>query len=86
MIAFDTESFRELIDSYQCVELITTISEIPHKVQKILGNYDFYRQQSYSAFQRFYNLDENFSKVIDKLELIIDGVQPAIDKDSKSSM
>jgi hypothetical protein len=71
MIAFETESFKKLVNSYQCVELINTINEIPQKVRKILENYDMYRQQSFSAYQRFYNLDNNFSPVIDKLEIII---------------
>ena len=74
MIAFDTESFRELVNAYRCVELITTVNEIPHKVRKILENYDLYRQQSHAAYKRFYNLDENFSQLIKKLELVIDSV------------
>jgi glycosyltransferase involved in cell wall biosynthesis len=82
MIAFDTESFRELINSYRCVELITSVNEIPHKVRKILENYDLYREESYAAYQRFYNLDDNFSKLISTLELIINGVQPVIENDN----
>lgn len=71
IIAFDTESFRELVDSYQCVELIDTMQEIPLKTRKILENYDTYREQSYLAYQRFYNLDENFSRLLNQLEQII---------------
>lgn len=78
-IAFDTESFRDLLNAFQCVELITAVNEIPYKVRKILENYDLYRQQSYAAFQRFYNLDENISKLINQLELIINDLQPVID-------
>ena len=86
MIAFDTESFRELMNCYRCIELINTMTETPQKVQKILENYDLYRQQSYAAYQSFYNLDENFSKLINNLELIINGVHLVIDKDNSSSM
>lgn len=71
MIAFDTESSRELTSSYRCAELINDFNEIPLKARKILENYDSYRKQSYAAYQRFYNLDENFSKLIDNLELTI---------------
>jgi glycosyltransferase involved in cell wall biosynthesis len=86
LIAFDTESFRELVNSYQCVELITHINETPQKVRKILENYDLYQQQSYSAYQRFYDLDENFSKLISNLEIIIYGLQSVNDNDIRSSM
>lgn len=85
MIAFDTESFRELENSYQCIELINTVNEIPGKVRKILGNYDVYQQQSYCAYERYYSLDNNFSKLINRLEQIIDKVQPAADNDYISS-
>lgn len=81
MIAFDTESFRELVGNYRCAELITTIDEIPHKVQRILGNYDLYRREAFSAFQEFYSLDENFSKLLNKLDCIINDVQSAAAKE-----
>jgi glycosyltransferase involved in cell wall biosynthesis len=71
MIIFDTESSRELVSSYRCAELIQNANEIPLKARKILENYDLYREQSYVAYQRFYNLDENFSKLIDNFGLII---------------
>lgn len=80
MIAFDTESFRELANTFRCVELITNTNEIPQKVRKILENYDSYQQHSYAAYQRFYNLDKNFSKLINQLELIINGLQSVSDK------
>jgi hypothetical protein len=86
MIAFDTESFRELVNSCQCAELITSVDVTPQKVQKILKDYDFYRQQSYSAYQRFYALDENFSKLLDKLEPIINGAQSVIGEDNTTVM
>jgi glycosyltransferase involved in cell wall biosynthesis len=85
MIAFDTESFRELESSYRCIELIAAIDETPQKVRKILGNYDLYRQEAYSAYQRFYSLDENFSKLICNLESIINGAQPVIESNDKGA-
>jgi hypothetical protein len=50
------------------------------RVKKILENYDLYREEFYAAYQRFYNLDENFSGLISELELIINGGQSLIDK------
>ncbi|MBE0688222.1 MAG: glycosyltransferase, partial [Anaerolineaceae bacterium] len=79
IIAFDTESFRELANSYQCVELINTFNEIPYTVRKILGNYDFYREESFSAYQRFYNLDDNFSRLIRELEQTVNNSLPTVD-------
>ena len=86
MISFDTESFRKLVNSCQCAELITSVDETPQKVQEILKDYDFYRQQSYSAYQRFYALDENFSKLLDKLEPIVNGAQSVIGEDNATVM
>lgn len=62
IIAFDSESFRELINTYKCGELINSIDEIPQKAEKILNDYDSYKEQSFMAFQEFYNFDKNFRK------------------------
>ena len=82
VIAFDTESFRELVNSYECVELINTVGEIPQKVHKILENYVTYKDQAHAAYKRFYNLDENFSKLISKFEQTIRVVESASHEDA----
>lgn len=64
VIAFDSESFRELMNTYKCGELIKSIDEIPQKVEKVLSDYDSYREQAYMAFKRLYDFDENFKKFI----------------------
>jgi glycosyltransferase involved in cell wall biosynthesis len=64
VIAFDSESFRELMNAYKCGELINSIDEIPQKVEKILNNYDSYKEQAFKAFKQFYDFDENFKKLI----------------------
>lgn len=74
MIAFETESFKELENNFQCLELIQTIEEMPIKVRRILNNYDLYREASFAAYQRFYQLDENFSRFINDFEKIIDSL------------
>lgn len=81
MISFDTDSFRQLVNSYQCVELINKVSEMPDKARKILGKYDSHREQAHAAYQRFYNVDNNCSRLIGELEEIIDGAQAQGDKD-----
>ena len=81
MIAFETESLRELADSYRCVELITDIDEIPHKVQKILEDYKQYRQRSFAAYERVYNLDKNFPTLMKGLEQTIDGLHSVASAD-----
>jgi glycosyltransferase involved in cell wall biosynthesis len=85
LIAFDTESFRELVSSYRCAELINNTNEIPLKVQKILANYTSYREQSFAAYQRFFNLDNNFSMLIDNLERTINRKQAIIATDDQLS-
>ena len=62
VIAFNSESFRELMNSYKCGELINSIDEIPQKVEKILNDYESYKEQAFMAFRRFYDFDENFRK------------------------
>jgi glycosyltransferase involved in cell wall biosynthesis len=62
VIAFDSESFRELMNAYKCGELINSIDEIPQKFEKILHDYDSYRKQAFMAFRQFYDFDKNFKK------------------------
>jgi glycosyltransferase involved in cell wall biosynthesis len=62
IIAFDSESFRELMNAYKCGELIDSIDEIPQKVEKILNGYDRYKEQAFMAFRQFYDFDKNFEK------------------------
>jgi glycosyltransferase involved in cell wall biosynthesis len=83
MIAFDTESFRELVGKYRCAELINNTDEIPLRARKILENYDYYREQSFAAYQRFYNVDENFTALVDNLERIMSGAQVVISPDDR---
>jgi glycosyltransferase involved in cell wall biosynthesis len=64
VIAFDSESFRKLMNAYQCGELIHSIDEIPQKVQKILADYDSYRKQAFMAHRQFFDFDRNFKKFI----------------------
>lgn len=64
VIAFDSESFRELMSAHKCGELIRSIDEIPQKVEKILADYDSYREQAFMAHRQFYDFDRNFKKFL----------------------
>ncbi len=64
VIAFDSESFRELMNAFRCGELITSIEEVPQAVEKILNDYARYREQAFMAFGQFYDFDANFEKCI----------------------
>lgn len=75
IIAFDTESFRQLFESHHCIELIATFEEIPHKVRLILENYDHYRHEAFAAYEDSYNFENNFARLIDKLESAVDSLQ-----------
>lgn len=62
VIAFDSDSFRELMNAFRCGELVGSIDEIPRKVERILSDYDSYRQGAFMAFREFYDFDKNFVK------------------------
>ena len=71
IIAFYSESFRELVSAYKCGELINSIDEIPKKAEMILQNYDNYVEQACLAFKQFYDYDCNFKKFIVDYDALI---------------
>ncbi len=75
MIAFDTESFRQLSEAHHCIEMITSFEEIPHKARIIIENYDHYRQEAFAAYEDSYNFEKNFARLIDELQSVIDSHQ-----------
>ena len=83
VIAFDSESFRELMNTYKCGELINSIDEIPQKAEKILSDYDNYREQTFMAFKRFYDLDENFKKFSFDFDFLIKNKYAAENKNER---
>lgn len=82
MITFDTESFRELSEAHRCVELISSFDEIPQKARDILNNYDFFREEAFAAYEKFYNLENNFASLIKELEGTVDSFY-AREKDNR---
>jgi len=71
VIAFDTESFRQLLVTFKCGELINNIDELPKMARRIFDNYVLYRDQAHCAFEGFYNLDANFDKFLPRFNEII---------------
>lgn len=71
IIAFESESFRELLNTHRCGEMIKSIDEIGQKTSMILQDYDRYREQAFSAFKLSYDFDENFKEFIKEYERVI---------------
>lgn len=76
LIAFRSESFSELMNNYQCGEMIDSVDEIPHKAETILKNYDHYREQAILAYHRYYDLEHNTRIFLAEFKNFID--QPVI--------
>jgi glycosyltransferase involved in cell wall biosynthesis len=68
VIAFDTASFRTLMDIHKCGELIKSIDQIPGATRSILENYDSYRREAFAAFKDFYDFDKHFPTFLTQLE------------------
>jgi glycosyltransferase involved in cell wall biosynthesis len=69
-IAFDTESYRELIEYFRCCVLIKDIQELPQAVSAILNDYSAYRTNALRAFRKYYQFETNVAQVIKQLENI----------------
>lgn len=70
VIAFDNESYRMLISRFQCGVLVDRVSDMPLAVERILDNYQYYRDNAYSAFAHLYEYDRNFTHLTDYLKNI----------------
>ncbi len=68
VIAFDTESLRELMSTHRFGELIVQADAIPLAVRRILADYDVYRREAHAAFREFYDLDRNFPLFLSQFE------------------
>jgi glycosyltransferase involved in cell wall biosynthesis len=71
VIAFDTESFRQLIKSHKCGELIRSVDEIPESARHILSNHELYECEAHAAFEQFYNFDKNFARFRSQFEVTL---------------
>lgn len=74
IISFRNESYEELFENFKCGEMIETLEEFPEAFQRILQNYELYREECFKAFYRYYNFDENIKPVVK----YIDGLKISI--------
>jgi glycosyltransferase involved in cell wall biosynthesis len=63
IIAFDMGNYRELMDSYRCGELISNINELPKAVEKILKDFDEYREEAFAAYGALYRYEKYFETI-----------------------
>lgn len=70
-ISFESESFRELLNTHRCGEMINSIDEIPQKASMILRDYESYREQAFLAFKRHFDFDQNFKSFIKDYSTLI---------------
>ncbi|EKD59316.1 MAG: Glycosyltransferase, partial [uncultured bacterium] len=63
VIAYANESYELLMEHYRCGELIRDMSELPAAVERIEADYEGYRENALSAFERFYRCENNLRSV-----------------------
>ena len=68
IIALDTESWRVLIDTHKCGELVHSVNDIPDATRRILINYELYEREAHAAYKQFYNFENNFAKFRSQFE------------------
>jgi glycosyltransferase involved in cell wall biosynthesis len=68
-IAFDTVSYRELVERFQCCVLIKNIREFPQAVEVILNDYSAYSINAIKAFREYYQYETNMVQVIKQLSM-----------------
>jgi hypothetical protein len=62
VIAFDTDSFMQLMKTHRCGGLIRSVDEIPESVHRIRSIDEKYERDAHVAFEQFYDLERNFAK------------------------
>jgi len=67
IISFRNESYEELFSNFKCGEMIESLDEFPTAFNKILQNYELYREECFKAFNQYYCFDENFKSVLEYL-------------------
>lgn len=72
IISFRNESYEELFSNFKCGEMIESIDEFPAAFNKILQNYESYREECFRAFDQYYSFDKNFKSVLEYLDHLKD--------------
>lgn len=68
IISFRNESYEELFSNFKCGEMIESIDEFPAAFNKIIQNYEFYREECFRAFNQYYCFDKNIKSVLEYLD------------------
>ena len=64
VVCSNLPGFREIIEEYQCGVLFDTPDQILAGIEKILKNYDFYKQNAYRCYDYEYEFSRYFTKLI----------------------
>ncbi len=72
IISFRNESYEELFSNFKCGEMIESIDEFPAAFNKILQNYESYREECFRAFDQYYCFNKNIKSVLDYLDHLKD--------------
>lgn len=59
IVAYSNESYELLMDNYRCGELVDHIHDVPEAVRKIDAYYLRYRENAFSAFNKYYSFNNN---------------------------
>ncbi len=66
-IAFESESYRDLKEKYDCCELIDSADNLNQAITKIVERYEYYRANALNAYASLYRYELNVGGVIDRL-------------------
>ncbi len=72
-VAFDTPSYRELVQGSPCCILIEKIADLPRAVEVIMKDYSAYKANALNAFQKYYKFERNVAQVITQLNDVVSG-------------
>ena len=56
-IAFANESYFKLKNEFDCCELIHDTSELDRAIKGLLNNYEYYRENAFEAYNKYYNIE-----------------------------
>ncbi len=63
-IAFKNESYISLKNEFDCCELINNVKELNNAIDKIVNNYDSYKDNCYKAYLKYYNIEHSIKPLL----------------------
>jgi glycosyltransferase involved in cell wall biosynthesis len=67
-IAFENESYINLQNQFLCCELIERMDELSRAMNKIMSNYESYREFAYQAYSKYYRIEETVKPLINYIK------------------